>query len=684
MRQQAVASLMQASESKGSRPSPFPFTTFAALSASAPFNALGSTNPEMNVLSVEKVAKRFGPRQLFSNISFGLEKGQKTAIVARNGTGKSTLLKCIAGVETPDEGIITFNKGLRVGYLDQSVEMTAAHSLVDEMLDQDDPVTRAIRDYEHAVARNSDDAVLHKAIDRMTELNAWDHEAHVQVLLHRFGLRDMEQPVNTLSGGQQKRLAMAKVLINMPDVLILDEPTNHLDLHMIEQLEDELGAPGMTLLLVTHDRYFLDNVCDEIIEMEFGDFTRFKGNYSYYVEKKAALDEVRDATQHHLRGLMRSELEWVRKMPRARGTKSKSRLDAFERIKADATRNFDREEVKIDVKTERLGGKVIEARNLTKGFGDPADKENYKPIVKGFNYSLKRGDRIGIVGPNGIGKSTFIDLLTQKIEPDAGTVSIGDTVILGTFGQQGLQLKEDKRILEVVRDIAEMIPLNKGRTLTASGLLERFLFDKEQQYQYVSTLSGGEKRRLYLCTVLMKNPNVLILDEPTNDLDIPTLNALEDFLTDLDVCLLIVSHDRYFMDKLCTKLLVFEGDGKLKEWVGNYTELRERQKSDAARKPTAATSIAPVANAPVEVDTIPAKKAKPSTGKMSFAERNELKKIDTEMPKLEKRKEELLALLAKGGTDHHAMMERSVELEKTIEQLDRLTDRWLVLSEKDV
>jgi len=639
----------------------------------------------MNVLSVEKVAKRYGPRQLFKDISFGLEKGQKTAIVARNGTGKSTLLKCIAGIETLDEGIITFNKGLRTGYLDQSVHMTATHSLVDEMLDQDDPITNAVRAYEHAVARHADDATMEKVIHEMTEQNAWDHEAHVQVLLHRFGLRDMEQPVNTLSGGQQKRLAMAKVLINAPDVLILDEPTNHLDVGMIEQLEEELGAPGLTLLLVTHDRYFLDNVCDEIIEMEFGDFTRFKGNYTYYVEKKAALDEVRDATQHHLRGLMKSELEWVRKMPRARGTKSKSRLDAFDRIKADATRDFSRDEVKIDVKTERLGGKVIEARNLTKGFGT-AGTEAYKPIVKGFSYSLKRGDRIGIVGPNGIGKSTFLDLLVGKLPPDAGTVSMGDTVILGTFDQRGLQLTEDKRIIDVVRDIAEMIPLNKGKTLTASGLLERFLFDKEQQWQYVSTLSGGEKRRLYLCTVLMKNPNVLILDEPTNDLDIPTLNALEDFLVDLDICLLIVSHDRYFMDKLCTKLLVFEGEGKIKEWVGSYTELRDRQRDEAARK-SSTKNVAPVV-----IDTpVPSSPSAGSRGgdpaevpkkKLTYAEKLELGKIDKEMPLLEEKKEEILLAISQSGSDHHVIMERSLELERTTARLDQLTDRWLVLSEK--
>jgi ABC transport system ATP-binding/permease protein len=619
----------------------------------------------MNVLSVERIGKSYGPRQLFKDISFGLEKGQKTAIVARNGSGKSTLLKCIAGLEKPDEGIITFNKGIRTGYLDQNAAMTATHSLVDEMLDRDDPVTNAVRAYEHAVARNLSGDALQKAIDRMEELQAWDHESRVTTLLHRFGLRDMEQPVNSLSGGQQKRLAMAKVLIDMPDVLILDEPTNHLDIEMIEQLEDELGAPGVTLLLVTHDRYFLDNVCDEIIEMEFGDFTRYKGNYSYYVEKKALADEVRSATQHHLQGHMRRELEWVRKMPRARGTKSKSRLQAFEGLKEQANRRYDRDNVTIEVNTTRLGGKVIEARNLTKRFGD-------KPIVEHFNYSLKRGDRIGIVGPNGIGKSTFIDLLTKRQEPDMGKVSIGDTVILGFFGQQGLELKEDKRILEVVRDIAEVIPLAKGRTLSASQLLERFLFDKEQQWQYASTLSGGERRRLHLCTVLMRNPNVLILDEPTNDLDIPTLSAMEDFLMDLDVCLLVVSHDRFFMDKLCQKLLVFEGDGRVKEWVGSYTELRERK-----GVPTSAP--APAEPAP---DVPKAARTKEPAKKLTYSERLELEKLNTEIPQAEKRKEEVLASLAESGMDHQEMARRSLKLQEITDQVEKMTDRWLELSEK--
>ncbi|MDX9749500.1 MAG: ABC-F family ATP-binding cassette domain-containing protein [Flavobacteriales bacterium] len=631
---------------------------------------------EMNLLSVEKLAKRYGPRLLFEDISFGLEKGGKTAIVARNGSGKSTLLKCIAGIEQPDSGTVAFNKGIRVGYLDQNVAMAGTHSIVDEMLDKDDPLTNAVRAYEHALAPGTDGRVLQQALARMEELGAWSYEARVKSLLHRFGLRDMEQAVGTLSGGQQKRLAMAKVLIDMPDLLILDEPTNHLDMPMIEQLEEELAAPQTTLLLVTHDRYFLDAVCDGIIELEHGVLTRYKGNYSAYVERKAMMDEVREATQQHLRGLMRRELEWVRRMPRARGTKSKSRLDKFEDIKAEATKRYDRDDVRLEVKTDRIGGKVIEARNLTKAFGTPADGDRYKPIVQHFNYSFKKGDRVGIVGPNGIGKSTFLDLLTKRTAPDMGKVTIGDTVVLGIFDQRGLQVEEDKRIIEVVRDIAETIPLNKGRTLSASQLLERFLFDKDQQYQYVSTLSGGERRRLYLCTVLMRNPNLLVLDEPTNDLDIPTLNALEDFLTELDAVLLIVSHDRFFVDKVCNKLLYFEGEGVIKEWVGSYTDLHRRRRTAArqeAAPPPAARADAPAA---------PAGGTKPKARKLTWAEARELERIDLELPVLEERKEQLNASLMEAGVGHEEIARRSLELEEVVRQVDRMTDRWLELSEK--
>ncbi len=649
-----------------------PTGTFAA-HAQHPF---ARRPAEMNLLSVEKLAKRYGPHLLFEDISFGLEKGGKTAIVARNGSGKSTLLKCIAGIEQPDSGTVAFNKGIRVGYLDQNVAMTGTHSIVDEMLDKDDPLTNAVRAYEHALAPGTDGRVLQQALARMEELGAWSYEARVKSLLHRFGLRDMEQAVGTLSGGQQKRLAMAKVLIDMPDLLILDEPTNHLDMPMIEQLEEELAAPQTTLLLVTHDRYFLDAVCDGIIELEHGVLTRYKGNYSAYVERKAMMDEVREATQQHLRGLMRRELEWVRRMPRARGTKSKSRLDKFEDIKAEATKRYDRDDVRLEVKTDRIGGKVIEVRNLTKAFGTPADGDRYKPIVQHFNYSFKKGDRVGIVGPNGIGKSTFLDLLTKRTAPDMGKVTIGDTVVLGIFDQRGLQVEEDKRIIEVVRDIAETIPLNKGRTLSASQLLERFLFDKDQQYQYVSTLSGGERRRLYLCTVLMRNPNLLVLDEPTNDLDIPTLNALEDFLTELDAVLLIVSHDRFFVDKVCNKLLYFEGEGVIKEWVGSYTDLHRRRRTAArqeAAPPPAARADAPAA---------PAGGTKPKARKLTWAEARELERIDLELPVLEERKEQLNASLMEAGVGHEEIARRSLELEEVVRQVDRMTDRWLELSEK--
>lgn len=613
----------------------------------------------MNLLSVERLAKHYGVRDLFRDVSFGLERGQKVGLVARNGAGKSTLLKCIAGLEKPDEGRVTFNSGIRHGYLQQDVAMTSDRSLVDEMLDRDDPVSNAIRAYEHAVTQHADPKLMQRAIDRMEELKAWDHEARVKGVLHEFGLRDLEQPVNTLSGGQQKRLALAKVLVNSPDLLLLDEPTNHLDLDMIEQLEAELSTPSLTLLLVTHDRYFLDGVCDEIIELENGSLTRYRGSYRYYVEKKALTDDVREATQDKLRALMRHELQWMRKMPRARGTKSKSRVAAFHDLADEATRKVNKDEVKLAINAQRLGGKVIEVRNLTKSLGE-------KKIVDRFHHSFKRGDRIGLVGPNGVGKTTFIELITGRMKPDMGKVTIGETVVLGRYDQRGLQLKEDKRVIEVVREVAEVIPLAKGRTLTASQLLERFLFDKEQQYSFASTLSGGERRRLYLCTVLMANPNVLVLDEPTNDLDIPTLNALETFLDDLDACVIVVSHDRYFLDKICRHLLVFEGDGLITPFAGDYTTWRSRRKALPAPAPVKVTAPAPV----------------PKKKKITYAERIELGRLDAELPALEKRKAELTASLSEAGAGHEEIARRSLELEELIRRLDRMGERWLELMDK--
>ncbi|MCB9169788.1 MAG: ABC-F family ATP-binding cassette domain-containing protein [Flavobacteriales bacterium] len=617
----------------------------------------------MNVLSVERLSKRYGPRELFNAVSFGLEKGQRMAVIARNGAGKSTLLRCIAGLEKPDAGQVTFNKGVRIAYLPQDVRMTGDRSLVDEMLDRDDPVSNAIRAYEHAVARHAPPSELQRCIDRVEELQAWDHEARARSLLYQFGLRDLEQAVNTLSGGQQKRLALARTLLSDPDVLVLDEPTNHLDLDMIEQLEAELTRSGLTVLLVTHDRYFLDNVCDEIVELENGSLDRFKGDYSYYVEKKALAEGVKEATQQKLQTLMRQELEWVRRMPRARGTKSKSRLAAFDVLKEAAGRRHREEGLRIEVKMERLGGKVIEVRNLVKRFGE-------RSIVEKFNYSLKRGDRIGIVGPNGVGKSTFIELITGRMRPDMGKVTIGETVVLGVFDQQGLQLEEDRRVIDVVRDIAEVIPLTKGRTLSAAQLLERFLFDREKQWQFASTLSGGERRRLHLCTVLMRNPNVLLLDEPTNDLDIAGLNALEDFLVDLDACILVVTHDRFFLDKVCDRLLVFEGAGTIKEHVGTFTELREQQK--------VATSTPARTSAPDP----PTAKPKARPRKITYAERLELERLESEIPQQENRRDDLITAMNDPALGHEELARRSLDLEQVLRQLERMSDRWIELSDK--
>jgi ATP-binding cassette subfamily F protein uup len=614
----------------------------------------------MNYLSVESLSKRYGVKELFTDVSFGLEKGQKTALIARNGTGKTTLLKCIVGQETPDSGIVTMRNGITLGFLDQQAEMETDRSVLDEVLGEDSPVTNAIRAYQKALRDGGQKKIQH-AMEDMDHHHAWDHEARVLSLLHKLGLKDPDQSVKTLSGGQKKRVALTKVMSGNPDVLILDEPTNHLDLDMIEWLEQELSAPHVTLLLVTHDRYFLDRICDEIVELEDGTLHRYKGNYSYYVEKKALNDDVAVATTAKHKSLMRKELEWVRRMPKARGTKSKSRLQDFKELKQLARKKHGHDEVELGITTTRLGGKVIEVRSLVKRFGD-------FPIVEKFDYSFKKNDRIGLVGPNGVGKSTFIELITGKMPPDGGKVVIGDTVVLGHYDQQGLQLKSDKRVIEVVKDIAEIIPMAKGKKMTASQLLERFLFDKEQQWQYVSTLSGGEKRRLYLCQVLMANPNVIILDEPTNDLDLATLSTLESFLMELEACIIVVSHDRYFLDKICDFILEFKGNGVIKEFVGTYSELREKRQQESTEKP----SVKPVKKVQV----------KPKSKKITYGEKLELEKLDTEIPQLETDKKALTLSLSEQGIGHTELSERAAKLESIIKKLEILESRWLELSEK--
>lgn len=613
----------------------------------------------MNYLSVESLSKRYGVKELFSDVSFGLEKGQKMALIARNGTGKTTLLKCIVGQESPDSGVVTVRNGITVGFLDQQAEMLGTHSVLEEVLGEDSPVTNAIRNYQQALTEG-DQKTIQRTMEEMDRINAWDHEARIQGLLHKLGITDANKAVNTLSGGQKKRVGLTKVLSGNPDILILDEPTNHLDLDMIEWLEQELSSPHITLLLVTHDRYFLDRICDEIVELEGGTLNRYKGNYSYYVEKKAHNDEVAVATTAKHKSLMRKELEWVRRMPKARGTKSKSRLQDFKELKKLARKKHGHDDVELEITTSRLGGKVIEVRSLVKRFGDLS-------IVEKFDYSFKKNDRIGLVGPNGVGKSTFIELITGKIPPDGGKVVIGDTVVLGHYDQMGLELKEDKRVIEVVKDIAEVIPLAKGKKLSASQLLERFLFDKEQQWQYVSTLSGGEKRRLYLCQVLMANPNVIILDEPTNDLDLATLSTLEAFLMDLEACIIVVSHDRYFLDKICDFILEFKGNGIIKEFVGTYSELREIQQRKVEK---------PVSRTTKRV------RQKPRSNKITYAEKLELKQLDEELPQLEEKKSLLTESLSEEGIDHTVLSERAAELDSIVKKLEILESRWLELSEK--
>jgi ATP-binding cassette subfamily F protein uup len=481
----------------------------------------------------------------------------------------------------------------------------------------------------------------------------------------------MDRKVATLSGGERRRIALARVLIEEPDLLFLDEPTNHLDLEMVQWLEKHLAAARTTLLMVTHDRYFLENVCGTLFELDGGRLHKYQGNYAYFLEKRAERIDNAHAVRDRARSVLRRELEWMRATPSARTGKSKSRIDRFYEIREEARKRLEDDPLHLHLNPERLGGKVIELHKVRLAYGE-------RVLIDGLTHAFKRGERIGIVGANGAGKSSLLDLIVGKSEPTGGKVVIGETVVFGHFHQHGAQFPEEMRVLEAVRSIAEFMPLQKGAKLLAADLLERFLFPRHTHHNYVRVLSGGEKKRLHLLQVLMRNPNVLILDEPTNDLDIPTLNALEDFLSELDICLLVVSHDRFFMDKICTKLLVFEGEGKIKEWVGSYTELREMQKARAAMANTKSDKPArSVAQEPAVRATAPAPKKK-----MSFGEKNELKKLDAEVPALEKKKEDLVARIAANGSDHHAVMKLSLELEQTVKELEKKGERWLELMEK--
>jgi ABC transport system ATP-binding/permease protein len=615
----------------------------------------------MNYLSVEQLTKSFGVNTLFSNLSFGIEKGQKVALVARNGAGKSTLFRILTGKDTPDSGLVVFNKEVRLGYLSQEHDLDVRKSIIENVFAADNQMTRAIKAYELALLH---DKGLQEASDAMDQTNAWSYEAKAKQILGGLDIHDLEQKVGHLSGGQQRRIALARVLIEEPDLLLLDEPTNHLDLDMIEWLEEFLSRSSMTIFMITHDRYFLENITDEIVELEDGQIFRYKGNFSYYLEKKAEREALEEATRDKQMNLFKRELEWARKMPRARTVKSKSRMDSFHELKATVSKRIQQDELALEININRLGSKIIEMHKVRKGF-------DTVQILNGFDYVFKTGERLGLVGKNGSGKSTFIQMLTREIEPDGGKVVVGDTVVFGHYSQYGLPLKEGQRVIEAIREVADFIPLTKGKTITAAQMLERFMFPKSMHFNYVERLSGGERKRLQLLLLLMKNPNFLILDEPTNDLDVFTLAALEEYLMLYPGCLLIVSHDRYFMDKLVDHMLVLEGNGEVKDILGSYGEYRLAQELAEAKASEQRKA---------EVKEAAPKVEKPKS-KLSFKEKFEFDQLEKDIPRLEKEKAELEALLAGGTNDHEELIRTTEKLGQLVEELDDKTMRWLELSE---
>lgn len=615
----------------------------------------------MQYLLLENVSRSYGEKVLFKNVNLSISKGERIALVAKNGSGKSTLLRVIAGMEgTEGENAKVFiSKEIRTAFLNQDPLFDKGVTVIEAVFDSVNPVVLAVRDHERALQTEDAEALEH-SVSRLDDLKAWDAEARIKEILDKLKIRDFNQVVDEMSGGQKKRLALAKILIDEPDFLILDEPTNHLDLEMIEWLENYLQNPSITLFMVTHDRYFLDNVCNEIVELENGNFYIYRGNYSSYLEKKDARMQNEAANYEKTKKLYSRELEWMRRQPQARSTKAKSRIDDFYEIKDKVSNKPKQDEVTIQIQAARLGSKILELHQISKKYGD-------KIILEPFSYKFKPGERIGIIGPNGTGKSSFLKLITNQIAPDTGKVVVGDTVVFGYYSQDGLYVNEDKMVIDVIRDIAEFIPLEKGFKLTAEALLERFLFPRPQQRVFVSQLSGGEKRRLYLLTVLMKNPNFLILDEPTNDLDILTLNVLQDYLMDYPGCLIIVTHDRYFMDNMVDHIFILEGEGKVKDYNGSYSEyiFEKKQKKETVSK---------------EMNTV-TNTAEPTVSKLSYEQRKELNRLEKEIEKLEEKKVEITKKFDDPGLGHEEIMKWSAELEKIQNQLEEKEMRWMELAE---
>lgn len=618
----------------------------------------------MNYLSVENLSRSYGEKILFENISFGLDKGQKTALIAKNGSGKSTLMKILSGKDTADSGKCIFRNDIRVGYLEQTEDFSQYKNVFEAILDIDTPQGIAFREF-FLAEQQGDLKKIETATEKMNLASAWQFEQNAKAVLSKLTISNFTQETETLSGGQKKRIALAKVLISAPDILLLDEPTNHLDLDMIEWLENYLSGSEITLFMVTHDRYFLERICDEIIELDGGNLHRYKGNYSYFLEKKQEREMAEAANISKAKNLFRKELEWMRKMPKARGTKAKARIDAFYDVKETASKRIDEDKLSFDVNMSRIGGKILELHKLGKSYGD-------KKILNGFDYVFRKGEKVGIVGPNGTGKSTFLNMIMGTVEPDRGKVTVGETIVFGYYSQQGMNIKEGKRVIEVIKDIAEFIPMAGGRKLYPAQLLEEFIFPSHMHFQFVSSLSGGEKRRLYLLTILMKNPNFLILDEPTNDLDIFTLGVLEDYLENFEGCVLVVSHDRFFMDKLVDHIFVFEGNGEVNDINGNYTVYRnyqkekETEKREEVKREKVAESLK--VNAPED------KK------KISFKDKFEFDQLNKEIPELEGKKKVLEEKLG-SVNDHDELIKVSEELGKVISELDSKSERWLELSE---
>lgn len=626
----------------------------------------------ISYLQVENLSKRFGERLLFEHISFGIGKGQKVALIAKNGMGKSTLLRIIAGKESAETGSVIFRNDLSIGILDQDPALDADRTVFEEVFHTDSATLNLIKAYENAVNHNDTDA-LEKLIPEMDARTAWTYETTIRQILSELKIDTYDKKISQLSGGQKKRVGLAKILISNPEFLILDEPTNHLDIEMTEWLEEYLGKSNSTLLMVTHDRYFLDRVCNQIIEIDDSGLYTYDGNYAYYLAKREERIASRNAAIDKARNLLRTEQEWMRRMPQARGHKAQYRIDNFYKLKEIAEQDFTEKTLELDIQGKRLGKKILELEHVSKNFDNHC-------LLRDFSYKFVRGEKIGIVGKNGVGKSTFLNIITQNLSPDEGNISIGETVVYGYYKQSGISFNENDRVIDIVKNIAERIDLGNGKVMSASQFLEYFLFTDKQQYSPVEKLSGGERRRLYLLTVLMGNPNFLILDEPTNDLDIVTLNVLEEYLQGFKGCLLIVSHDRFFTDKVVDRIFAFEGDGVIKDFPGNYTQYKNKKEEEKEQQGKAEREKK---RQETQAAAATSQRNGEKKRKLSFKERQEMRELEENMERLNAEKAEIETALNSGTLSPEELLDKSNRIGEIITILDEQEMRWLELSEID-